>query len=290
VWAEAQLEMRDEYEKKIYEMVEAGKLGWSSGSAPHLTARTPVKSAFKVDEWPIVEGSLTPHPCEPRTAVVSLKNYIEQKAAPAIKDLFTAELSNRTLQVWELWSTLCRVFEKIASATRAADVTGAAPDVPALVSEAFASFNTRAIPAVIQQINDFAESKDEHFWLKSIDRLGGLVSGTPLLDHSDAVVSAVGEYANQGAALKDALSAYGQRVEDKQEFRIKSGRMLSKANCDQIASVRDEARGLADKLDSLLALAMPKAADDDDEQKSLSDARREFAKFLHTESRLLHAA
>jgi hypothetical protein len=31
-WAEAQLNLRDEYEKEIYKLVEAGKLGYSSGA------------------------------------------------------------------------------------------------------------------------------------------------------------------------------------------------------------------------------------------------------------------
>src|SRR5215213_6337347 len=39
VWAEAQLSKRDEYETKVYEMVKAGKLGWSSGTASHLMGR-----------------------------------------------------------------------------------------------------------------------------------------------------------------------------------------------------------------------------------------------------------
>jgi hypothetical protein len=41
VWIEAQLELRDEYEKAIYELAQAGKLGWSSGTASHLVEREP---------------------------------------------------------------------------------------------------------------------------------------------------------------------------------------------------------------------------------------------------------
>ena len=39
VWIEAQLAMRDEYEKAIYALAEKGKLGWSSGTAAHLVER-----------------------------------------------------------------------------------------------------------------------------------------------------------------------------------------------------------------------------------------------------------
>lgn len=73
VWMEAQLNLRDEYEKAVYEMVEAGKLGLSSGSANHLVDKTPVGKAYRIDSWPIVEASLTPTPAEPRTAVMPLK-------------------------------------------------------------------------------------------------------------------------------------------------------------------------------------------------------------------------
>ena len=75
VWFEAQLEARDDYERKVLELVEAGKLGWSSGSAPHLVERKAVKDASEILSWPIVEASLTPRPCEPRTSVQSLKSY-----------------------------------------------------------------------------------------------------------------------------------------------------------------------------------------------------------------------
>ena len=36
VWFDAQLAMRDDYERMIYKMAEEGKLGWSSGAAPRI--------------------------------------------------------------------------------------------------------------------------------------------------------------------------------------------------------------------------------------------------------------
>ena len=39
VWIEAQLELRDAYEQAVYSLAEKGKLGWSSGTAPHLVER-----------------------------------------------------------------------------------------------------------------------------------------------------------------------------------------------------------------------------------------------------------
>jgi phage head maturation protease len=77
VWVEAQLELRDEYEKSVYELARQGKLGWSSGSASHLTERKSVGGAKQIVEWPIVEASLTPRPCEPRAECMPLKSYVE---------------------------------------------------------------------------------------------------------------------------------------------------------------------------------------------------------------------
>src|SRR5262249_5423691 len=74
VWAEGQLSLRDDYERKIYEMAKSGKLGWSSGAAAHLVERTPKGKSFHLDAWRIAEASLTPVPVEPRTMAVPLKS------------------------------------------------------------------------------------------------------------------------------------------------------------------------------------------------------------------------
>ena len=71
IWVEAQLNMRDDYEKAIYRMVEQGKLSWSSGALPQGVA---VLSDGKIARWPVIEGSLTPTPAEPfRTGIHSTK-------------------------------------------------------------------------------------------------------------------------------------------------------------------------------------------------------------------------
>ena len=73
LWMEAQLKMRDEYEKYIAEMVKQGKLGYSSGAVGHLVERTPTGKANRIDTWIIGEASITPTPAEPRN-IVSLKS------------------------------------------------------------------------------------------------------------------------------------------------------------------------------------------------------------------------
>jgi len=74
VWAETQLDIRDKYEKFIYEMAEAGKMGWSSGTAGHLVERVPVGKATWLRSWPLgLDASITPAPMEPRNEAVPVK-------------------------------------------------------------------------------------------------------------------------------------------------------------------------------------------------------------------------
>lgn len=74
LWLEAQLEMRDEYERMIYELAQTGKLGWSSGATSHLVDREPVGKSYHIKSWPIGEASLTPTPAEPRNSAVPIKS------------------------------------------------------------------------------------------------------------------------------------------------------------------------------------------------------------------------
>ena len=71
LWVETQLDLRDEYEKAIHRLTQMGKLGLSSGTASHMIERD---SDGLILNWPIVEGSFTPTPMEPRTGVVPLRS------------------------------------------------------------------------------------------------------------------------------------------------------------------------------------------------------------------------
>lgn len=86
VWIEAQLALRDEYEKAVYEMAEAGKLGWSSGTASHLVEREQVGKAWHIKAWPLgLDASLTPTPAEPRNEAIPLKALVEQTSSDMVK-------------------------------------------------------------------------------------------------------------------------------------------------------------------------------------------------------------
>lgn len=83
LWMEAQLAMRDEYERMVYELVEKGKLGLSSGAAGHLVEREQIGKAWYIKSWIIAEASLTPTPAEPRNVVMPLKSLLPPAEAVA---------------------------------------------------------------------------------------------------------------------------------------------------------------------------------------------------------------
>jgi len=76
VWVEGQLKRRHRYNKAVQQLVDAGALGLSSGSAPNLVLKSKkLGGATEITRWPIVEVSLTPEPAEPRmTPVAALKS------------------------------------------------------------------------------------------------------------------------------------------------------------------------------------------------------------------------
>lgn len=75
LWAEGQLNMRTEYDRAVQRLVDNGALSWSSGSLPHLVV---IEKDGEIKRWPIVEGSLTPSPAEPRhTNVRTIKSAFD---------------------------------------------------------------------------------------------------------------------------------------------------------------------------------------------------------------------
>ncbi len=75
IWIEAQLDMRNEYERAIYKMTEEGKMGWSSGTAAYLVEREQVGKAMHIKKWTLgIDASLTPTPAEHRNSAIALKS------------------------------------------------------------------------------------------------------------------------------------------------------------------------------------------------------------------------
>ena len=85
MWFEAQLELRDEYERKIYALAEAGKLGWSSQAGGSLVAKETGIGGTKIATWPLAEATLTKSPAEYRNTAIPLKSIYpdaEEASAP----------------------------------------------------------------------------------------------------------------------------------------------------------------------------------------------------------------
>lgn len=61
LWAKAQLDKADQYEAFLFQMAQAGKLGTSSGTAPHMIIKA---DDGRIIQWPIAEGSITTSPID----------------------------------------------------------------------------------------------------------------------------------------------------------------------------------------------------------------------------------
>lgn len=76
IWAEAQLDMHKRYVDAVHKLVKQGALNWSSGSLAHLVE---VDEDGQIKRWPLIEGSLTPTPAEPRnTDVKAIKSAYQE--------------------------------------------------------------------------------------------------------------------------------------------------------------------------------------------------------------------
>lgn len=92
VWVEGQLNRADEYEKAVYRLAELGKLGWSSGSAPHLVDRKSIGGFVKIVSWPLGDdASLTPTPA----------SHTKTNRAIALKSAETTTLAQLVAEVIE---------------------------------------------------------------------------------------------------------------------------------------------------------------------------------------------
>ncbi len=127
LWAESQLNLRDEYEKFVHSMVEAGKVGYSSGALPHLVDREPVKAGlFFIKLWSIGEASITPTPAEPRNGIVALKSLIpaggvadaDNLPVHLDKEIEMAELDVKSM----IDAAIAEALTKQAEATKAAEL------------------------------------------------------------------------------------------------------------------------------------------------------------------------
>lgn len=179
VWIEAQLDMRDDYEKAIYEMAQAGKLGWSSGTASHLVERRAEGKAQRITKWPLgLDASLTPTPAEPRNTAVPLKSLTSIPEAdeagedkPAVdEDVIqsTEPEEKDNLMEDELKS---QIDESVKTAVKAAVEAMTPTNTAGIVA-------AKSAPAVIESTGDTG-TKAFVRWARTGDVSSGLKSENP---------------------------------------------------------------------------------------------------------------
>lgn len=84
------------------------------------------------------------------------------------KSLFSDALRQSERRTWELWDAVRTAASEIANAKRSEKVTGAKVDVSKKVNELIGDYAAEVTPAIIEQINEYAESDNqEPFYLKA---------------------------------------------------------------------------------------------------------------------------
>lgn len=133
LWMEAQLDLRKKYVGAIMKLVKRGVLGLSSGAMPQLVEQD---NDGHIRRWPLIEGSLTPTPAEPRIVAEAIKSIELALAAEtsdtgasgaalaaAVKaDHAEAEVSNRQAVVQGALK-MDEMLTKLLAALEAAGVT-----------------------------------------------------------------------------------------------------------------------------------------------------------------------
>lgn len=115
LWLEAQLELRDEYEKMLYGLAEAGKLGWSSGAAGHLVEREKVGKSYYIKSWPIAEASLTPTPAEPRNSAMPVKSFYQPETQQAVDTAVVEETNSLSVEDTMTEEEIKAMLESVAA-------------------------------------------------------------------------------------------------------------------------------------------------------------------------------
>lgn len=185
-----------------------------------------------------------------------------------LKSMFSNALEESTAPTpWQIFYSLLDVRDQIADLQESAEGTNLSVDPGALLDEALAEFLPTLREALMRSLDQIANAPTYIYYglppaeLKVLASLRGVESKT-LEQHSLAVVSAVQEYAQTGASIEEAVSAYVERANAKQEFRIDDGRAISetirnrKAEMDQaLQAAREKILAAVEKGEGLKLLA-----------------------------------
>lgn len=70
-WVRAQLDKASKYYNRVKQLVEAGKMGWSSAAPDH---KVKIAADGTIERWPVIEYSLTTTPAKPNNVAFAMKS------------------------------------------------------------------------------------------------------------------------------------------------------------------------------------------------------------------------
>lgn len=207
IWADAQMDLRDEYEKAIYAMAEAGKLGYSSGALSHLVDREPVGKSYHIKTWFIGEASLTPTPAEYRNTVQTIKSLLPSDAALPDKDEQKNHLMENTMDAIEIKSA---VDQAVADALKARDAqVKAEADKQAAIKAAEEAGYNKAIEEVKTLKAPHFNTKTELGFSEEKDAIPAFKHWMQTGQPNQALITPDSSYTNIKAAWNIANGATG---------------------------------------------------------------------------------
>ena len=175
VFVKVSLDLRDEYEKAIYDMAKEGKLGWSSGTAPNLVEREIAGKAWFIKTWILgLDASLTPAPAEFRNGA-SIKSLITPEAALPDKDVPNSKTKNKEIKNMDELEVKAAVSRAVADALAERDAKSKAE------AEAQAAHKAAVEEGYKMAVKDISERRAPAFNVietsKSSDERNGGVDG-----------------------------------------------------------------------------------------------------------------
>ena len=81
LWVRAQLDKASKYYSRVKQLVDAGKVGWSSAAPDH---KVKIAKDGHIDRWPTIEFSLTPTPAKPNLVAYAMKSEQAVDLMPAV--------------------------------------------------------------------------------------------------------------------------------------------------------------------------------------------------------------
>jgi hypothetical protein len=95
------LDLRSGYEAKLYGLVQAGKLGWSSGTAPHLVERKAIGDGrHAIEQWPLgLDASYTPTPAGGLVVNAgAMKSLLEGEGVDLLHIIHEASIADNSMK------------------------------------------------------------------------------------------------------------------------------------------------------------------------------------------------